>query len=176
MDNTRQGDATLPSKRKRELYVPIQDELKSLSDALISKREQFITLRVSVLSAQKISGMPRSSKSDNFRKIDNRVNRADILRRDIRRLENEINQRISVIDENREFIRDAESKIYLLQSRYLEGREWPEIMNALYGKEADFKQRENTYRRKMYRLHQTACFDVWKFWDVRSRRDAQKMV
>lgn len=147
------------------------EELQSLSGALISKQDQLASLQLSILSAQKLSDMPRSSKSDNVRKIDNRVNRADILRRDIRHLEAAINLRISVIAENKLFIRDADMKIYLLLMRYIYGIDWGEILQGLFGEAEDFQRKRVAYKRRMFRLHRQACSDIFKWWDVR-----QKMV
>lgn len=152
------------------------DELQSLSGALISKQDQLASLQLSILSAQKLSDMPRSSKSDNVRKIDNRVNRADILRRDIRRLEAAINLRVSVIAENKLFIRDADMKIYLLLMRYLYGIEWNEILRGLFGEAEDFHRKRDAYKRRMFRLHKQACVDVFRWWDVRQGDAQKKMV
>lgn len=52
----------------------------------------------------------------------------------------------------------------LIRYRYLYGYEWSDVMKELYGNRKDLKQKENAYRRKMYRLHQSALKELARLW------------
>ena len=48
------------------------------------------------------------------------------------------------------------SRKLVLELRYLDGRDWPDIIEVLWGKEFDFDDRYETYNRKTFRFHAEA--------------------
>lgn len=70
-----------------------------------------------------------------------------------RHLYTEINSAISQI---KHIVKKWPSRKLVLELRYLDGRDWPDIIEVLWGKEFDFDDRYDTYNRKTFRFHAEA--------------------
>ena len=127
-------------------------------------QEQRAMLRASMtsISAQEISDMPRSPSSFKDRMTD------DVIRMEA--LEAKIAAKTASQESCRRSIQTAvnslrrENAREIIRLRYLNGKEWAEIMRILYQREPDFLQKQSKYRRKMFRQHEGALKEMSKNW------------
>lgn len=59
---------------------------------------------------------------------------------------------------------EKEEACKLIRYRYLYGYEWGDVMYELYRDNKDLAAKQNTYKRRMYRLHDTALKELSKLW------------
>ena len=128
------------------------------------KYERLRTLKARMMSvpAQELSDMPRPPSSPKDRMAEYMVQ--------LEALENAINAETHKLEMCKANILDLSEKLRkqhageIIRYRYLYGYEWSRIMQFIYRDKADLHQRENAYRRKMYRLHQSALKEIAKLW------------
>ena len=83
---------------------------------------------------------------------------------ELKSIDRDIAGYVKVLVDHRAEIREAETKILLMQRRYLQRCEWNDICYELFGDNKDFASRHHYYRRKLFRLHDSACSVIWDFW------------
>ena len=151
---------------KKVMSTLMKTELEDLSTALLEQRELLQALRSgSALRAARLTGMPKAPHgSGRFRFESDRIAAIITTENKIHRLEDDIRERIAVIRDHSDEVRNAAQKVRLLNLRYLHGREWGDVLAALYGSQGDFLQRRESYRRSMFRMLDAACAEVWLYW------------
>lgn len=151
---TSQADSV---KEWLQAYQHGEKELEDMEDRLLTLRS-----RMTGVPAQELSDMPRPPSSPKDRMTEY-VIQIDMLERAIqhqKELQKKCRDSIMDVTEN---LRKPEARD-LIRYRYLDGYEWADIMQKLYGRQKDLNQRENAYRRKMYRLHQSALKELARIW------------
>lgn len=151
---TSQADAV------KEWLQAYQNKEKYLNGQM--EKHRMLQARMRSVHAQELSDMPRPPSTNKDRMAEY-VIRIETLERTIEKETLELERCRQSILELTGKLRRAEA-CKLIRRRYLEGYEWPEIMQELYGDEEDFQKKENTYRRKMYRLHQSALKEMARAW------------
>ena len=83
---------------------------------------------------------------------------------ELKRIDANIFSYIRVLIDHRAELRNADSMIELMRMRYLQRREWEDVSFRLYGHNKDYAARHRSYRRKLFRLHDSACSAIWDNW------------
>jgi len=153
------------------MYINQAEAVKEWLQAY-QKKEQYyngqleklrmLQARMRSVPAQELSDMPRPPSTVKDRMAEYAI-RIESLEKTIEKEGLELEQCRDCILELTGRLRKVNA-CKLIRSRYLYSKEWPEIMKDLYGAEEDFREKENTYRRKMYRLHQSALKEMSRAW------------
>lgn len=61
--------------------------------------------------------------------------------------------------------RGSADKKLVLQMKYLDGFKWEDINAALWLSKIDFNEKEDTYRRRTFKIHKAALFDISEILD-----------
>ena len=115
------------------------------------------------LSAWSPSPVPKA-KSNSFRRLETGTAKIVEAQQGLETIDRDIAGYIRVLIDHRAEIRDADVKIQLMQRRYLQRQEWEDVAFQLYGHNKDYAARHRSYRRKLFRLHDSACSSIWDFW------------
>ena len=107
--------------------------------------------------------MPKA-KSNSFRRLETGTAKIVEAQQGLETIDRDIAGYIRVLIDHRAEIRDADVKIQLMQRRYLQRQEWEDVAFQLYGHNKDYAARHRSYRRKLFRLHDSACSSIWDFW------------
>lgn len=149
---------------RHEISNHVKSDLKQMAARLKELRE----LRAEVVTAFSLpawcpSAVPRNT-SASFRRQEAAILRASNIDDRINCIKAQIQSYIDVIRANRESVANPDEKIYILERRYLDGVEWAKIQSELFG-----DNDKNKIKRKMYRLHDSACADVFIYWETVGR-------
>ena len=88
-------------------------------------------------------------------------------------LEGDMERRLAAHERDREAIVNLISKLKrdedrdVIKYKYLYGMEWREIKPKLYEKEEGYKEKPETFERRMYRAHIRALEWMGRLWDKR---------
>ena len=151
---------------KDVMAASTKQELEDLSAELQRRRELLETLSSgSALRAARLTGMPKAPRGSTQARFEaDRIGAKMAVQAKISRLEQAIMDRVTVITDHSDEILHAREKALLLRMRYLECKGWSEVQEALFGREPDYEQKYQRYRRSLFRLLNSACADVWAFW------------
>lgn len=137
--------------------------------------EKLRTLQAQMRSvgAQQLSDMPRPPSAPKDRM-------ADYVAK-VEALEQDIDEETKQLEECRETILEITGELKrvdackLIRLRYLRGYEWSEITEALYGSDKPWTEKEQTaYKRRTYRLHDSALAELAKLWKKGSASDRNR--
>lgn len=84
---------------------------------------------------------------------------------ELKRIDANIFSYIRVLIDHRAEIRDASEKIKIMELRYLRHKEWRDVVFSLFGNNPDYGRCYNKYRRTVFRRHDSACEDIFRFWE-----------
>jgi hypothetical protein len=130
------------------------------------ERIRELKARIMSVGAQEITDMPRApakirdtlaeymirmeelEEKMGFRLLKHEADRAAILR---------LLDRLQSNDERK-----------IIKCRYLYGQEWNDILLEVYRKAEGFSEKQESYRRKMYRAHESALEDMAKHWSEKT--------
>lgn len=150
----------LVAYRNNEEHIDKQlDKLRSLRARMMS------------VGAQELSDMPRPPSAPKDRMAEYVIQAES--------LEISIQNEINIHEESRKVIYelieqlDKPEERLIIQNRYLYGMEWSDVMMILYREESKFAQNMETYRRRMYRVHEDALEKMAKGWSKRGRNAEQ---
>ena len=115
------------------------------------------------LSAWAPSPTPKG-KSTSHRRLESGSVKLVEAQQELKRIDADLSRYIRVLSDHRAEIREADRKILLMQRRYLQRFEWNDICYELFGDNKDFAARHHYYRRKLFRLHDSACAVIWDHW------------
>ena len=59
----------------------------------------------------------------------------------------------------------------VIQMRYIDGFEWENINESVYGRSIDFADRVQSYMRRIYRAKETAIYKMAGIWEREDRKD-----
>lgn len=141
-----------------QAYLKGEEKIDNLLERLRS-----LQARMRSIGAQELSDMPRPPSAPKDRMAEYVVQ--------CESLEYEIKKAIREQDLCRKSLLALTAQLKrpeacaLIRYRYLYGYEWTEIMKKLYENQKDLAEKENAYRRKMYRLHESALKEMAKLWN-----------
>jgi hypothetical protein len=126
--------------------------------------DELRTLKARMMSvgAQQLSDMPRPPSSGKDRMADY------VIR--VEKLEASIQGSIDIQEDCKKaiekMIMDLEKpeERLIIRYRYLYGMEWSEVMDFIYKKEEQYLNKIESYRRRMYRVHEDALNKMAKGW------------
>lgn len=125
------------------------------------ERLEYLTSKMTGISAQVMNGMPRSSSMSTDRMAD-MLGRKEELEASIRAAVDKQAQKRKEIEEIIRHLRNTEERA-VIRLRYLDRTEWDEVLEIMFGNKSDFNDRFETYRRRMYRVHGTALVNMEKY-------------
>lgn len=149
------------SEMMKDWLAAYRNDEREINEQLEKLRE--LRARIMGIGAQEITDMPRApakirdvlaeymiraeeiEERMNARILQHEKDRAAILR---------LLDRLKTVEERS-----------IIKHRYLYGREWAEVMVAVYHNSADFGGKQEAYRRKMYRAHDNALRMMAREWD-----------
>lgn len=154
----------LPIGRQNDGGAEVKKALQNLMAKRAYTEENLQEIRSAYsLSAWAPSPTPKG-KSSSHRRLEIGALKLAEASEELKRIDADISGYVGVLIAHRAEIRDAETKILLMQRRYLQRREWNDICYELFGHNPDFAARHNHYRRKLFRLHDSACSVIWDHW------------
>lgn len=152
-------DKKLDGDKVREMlddYVIAEEDI----DREIERLE-YLTSKMTGISAQVLNGMPRSSSMSTDRMAD-MLGRKEELEASIRASVEKQAQKRKEIEEIVRHLKNTEERA-VIRLRYLDRTEWDEVLEIMFGGKRDFQDRFETYRRRMYRVHGTALINMAKY-------------
>lgn len=117
------------------------------------------------LSAWAPSPTPKG-KSTSHRRLETGSVKLVEATEELKSIDADIAGYVKVLIDHRAEIRDADAKIQLMRMRYLQRLSWEDVCFRLYGDNRDYAARHRSYRRKMFRLHDSACAAIWDNWQT----------
>lgn len=125
------------------------------------ERLEYLTSKMTGISAQVMNGMPRSSSMSTDRMAD-MLGRKEELEASIREAVERQAQKRKEIESIVRRLKNTEER-QVIRMRYLDRTEWDEVLEIMFGGKSDFNDRFETYRRRMYRVHGTALVNMEKY-------------
>lgn len=132
---------------------------KKIDEQIMEIRE--LRSRIMGIGAQEITDMPRaaSPKGDALTEYVIRLEALDArLSREMQAHEKERRAMIELLCKLPCEERDV------MKCRYLFGYGWDDVMQTVYGGSADFFQRKDAYKRRMFRVRNRAVLRMAKMW------------
>lgn len=126
-----------------------------------SERLERLETKLVGVGAQALTDMPKSPSPSNDRISDLMQQKFD-LEEDIRAtLEHRRRERMFFEKIIRRLKRSDERAV--IRSRYLDGASWGDVMDLLYGDEEDLLEREDMYRKRVFKLHGRALLSMAQY-------------
>lgn len=126
-----------------------------------SERLERLETKLVGVGAQALTDMPKSSSPSNDRISDLMQQKFD-LEEDIRAtLEHRRRERMFFEKIIRRLKRSDERAV--IRSRYLDGASWGDVVDLLYGDEEDLLEREDMYRKRVFKLHGRALLSMAQY-------------
>lgn len=126
-----------------------------------SERLERLETKLVGVGAQAFTDMPKSPSPSNDRISDLMQQKFD-LEEDIRAtLEHRRRERMFFEKIIRRLKRSDERAV--IRSRYLDGASWGDVVDLLYGDEEDLLEREDMYRKRVFKLHGRALLSMAQY-------------
>lgn len=126
-----------------------------------SERLERLETKLVGVGAQALTGMPKSPSPSNDRISDLMQQKID-LEEDIRAtLEHRRRERMFFEKIIRRLKHSDERAV--IRSRYLDGASWGDVVDLLYGDEEDLLEREDMYRKRVFKLHGRALLSMAQY-------------
>lgn len=113
------------------------------------------------VSAQVLTGMPRSPSASNDR-MAIMLGQKEDLEQSIKEAVSQQSQERNEIEEILTHI-DKPDERAVIRMRYLDRTEWKEVLDMMFGGRPDFLEKEETYERRMYRVHSSAILNMARY-------------
>ena len=154
----------LPIRKQNDGADEIKQALRNLLDRRTYHEQRIEEIRTAYsLSAWAPSPTPKG-KSSSHRRLEIGALKLTEAEQELKRIDADIARYVKILIDHRAEIRDADAMIQLMRMRYLKRMEWNDIAFQLYGDNRDYAARHRSYRRKLFRLHDSACSSIWDFW------------
>lgn len=133
-------------------YQQITEDIENLESRL-----EVLEIRAKSPRTSNIDGMPHNPSPDHDR-IGDAVAKIDSVKRTIAERKAQANEVYREIDAMIERLQGRYAHLWriILQLRYLDGMDWNDISFSVFGRQADFLSKEDSYLRRTYKYHQTA--------------------
>lgn len=125
------------------------------------ERLEYLTSKMTGISAQVMNGMPRSSSMSTDRMAD-MLGRKEELEASIRAAVDKQAQKRKEIEEIVRHLKNTEERA-VIRLKYLDRTEWADVLEIMFGGRKDFQDKYESYRRRMYRVHGTALVNMEKY-------------
>lgn len=126
-----------------------------------SERLERLETKLVGVEAQALTDMPKSPSPSNDRISDLMQQKFD-LEEDIRAtLEHRRRERMFFEKIIRRLKRSDERAV--IRSRYFDGASWGDVVDLLYGDEEDLLEREDMYRKRVFKLHGRALLSMAQY-------------
>lgn len=134
--------------------------------ALLRARADAIRDRAASPSSPTLDGMPRSPGFEGDR-LGEVIGIADVIERQVAEKEAQAVEAYREIDATIQQIsgKHATERKFILQCRYLDRMDWPDVIFLLFGEKDDFGDREDSYGRRAYNIHKAALQDIGTILD-----------
>lgn len=134
--------------------------------ALLRARADAIRDRAASPSSPTLDGMPRSPGFEGDR-LGEVIGIADVIERQVAEKEAQAAEAYREIDATIQQIsgKHAAERKFILQCRYLDRMDWPDVIFLLFGEKDDFGDREDSYGRRAYNIHKAALQDIGTILD-----------
>lgn len=136
-------------------YVSSEEEI----DRQIERLE-YLTSKMTSISAQVMTGMPRSTNASTDRMAD-RLGQKEELEASIREAVSMQAAKRKELEAVIRKLKNSEERA-VIRLRYLDRTEWGDVLEVMYGMKDDFNDRFDTYKRRMFRLRGTALVNMGK--------------
>lgn len=153
---------------KRYDVAAVKERLKTYSenqrdiDNQIERLERLIT-KMNGVGAQTISDMPRAKGVVGDR-IADMVSQKDDLERVIREAIEEQSREWKRIEKILNQLRKVDERA-VIRMRYHDGEGWSEVTKMLFGRKDDFEEKEETYLRRIHKIHGAALLNMARMSD-----------
>lgn len=129
--------------------------------ALLRARADAIRDRAASPSSPTLDGMPRSPGFEGDR-LGEVIGIADVIERQVAEKEAQAAEAYREIDATIQQIsgKHATERKFILQCRYLDRMDWPDVIFLLFGDKDDFGDREDSFTRRAYNIHKEALQDI----------------
>ena len=133
---------------------------QSIDEQLERIRE--LRARIMSIGAQEITDMPKAPTNLND-------SLAEYVIR-LEELEGRLTTEQAAHERDRQAIIDLLAKLKyederrVIRCRYLFGLEWQDVLNYVYGNREDYAEKNASYRRRVYRVHEKAIEDMGRHW------------
>lgn len=143
-------------KDRLNAYRDGEREIENQTEAL-----ERLTTKLEGVGAQEITDMPRSPSPPTDRMSDLVAQKIEI--------ESEIAEDVEEQRKERKFITGILRKLKsaderaIIRFRYLIGLSWDEVTDAMFGARTDYLGKEETYQRRVYRIHGAALLHMAEY-------------
>lgn len=143
-------------KDRLNAYRDGEREIENQTEALERLRN-----KLEGVGAQEITGMPRSPSPPTDRMSDLVAQKIEIEEEIAGVLESQRKERKFITSVLRK-IKSADERA-VIRFRYLIGLSWDEVTDALFGACIDYLGKEETYQRRVYRIHGSALLHMAEY-------------
>lgn len=140
----------------KELLRDYRESEKDI-DMQIERLDRIETKLMSIGSPS-LSGMPRDPSPSQSRMADLICSKID-LENDIKEAVAELKRKRKEIEKIIAKLRHSEERA-VIRMRYIDGLGWDEVLDAMFGGKEDFLDKEETYNRRMYKIHGSALLNM----------------
>ncbi len=132
--------------------------------AKLKEERAMLKARMTSISAQELSDMPRPPSNPKDRMSEYMIR--------LEALETKIAWKSEYQEICRFTIQSISDRLRkkeaqdIIRLRYLEGKEWTEILMEVYKERPEFRGKQSAFRRKMFRQHESALREMAKNWVV----------
>lgn len=133
---------------------------------LLRARADAIRSRAASPPTSAVDGMPRGPSFEGDR-IGGVISTADVIEGQVAEKEAQAAEAYREIDATIQQIsgKHAAERKFILQCRYLDRMDWPDVIFLLFGEKDDFGDREDSYGRRAYDIHKAALQDIGTILD-----------
>ena len=126
-----------------------------------SERLERLETKLVGVGAQALTDMPKSPRPSNDRISDLMQQKFDLEEVIRATLEHRRRERMFFEKIIRRLKRSDERAV--IRSRYLDGASWGDVVDLLYGDEEDLLEREDMYRKRVFKLHGRALLSMAQY-------------
>lgn len=158
------GETLLTDHAVKEWLSRYADAAREV--ALLRARADAIRDRVASPSSPTLDGPPRSPGLEGDR-LGEVIGIADVIERQVAEKEAQAVEAYREIDATIQQIsgKHATERKFILQCRYLDRMDWPDVIFLLFGDKDDFGDREDSFTRRAYNIHKEALQDIGTILD-----------
>ena len=124
------------------------------------ERLEYLTAKMTSISAQVMTGMPRATNASTDRMAD-KLGQKEELEASIRAAVSEQAKKRKQIEAVIRKLKNTEERA-VIRLRYLDRTDWGDVLEVMFGMKPDFNDRYDTYKRRMYRVRGTALVNMGK--------------
>ena len=153
-----------------EKTLAVKRLLRSYADSVKEKDNCYkaidlINERLCNAGVGELSGMPRNP-SPSFDRWTDLLDQKIELENELKELSERIRVCRNEICGLFQYISDVEAKM-VVRYKYLFGMEWKDVVAEIFVEKADFMEKEESYTRRVFRLHEKAIYEMSRHYNER---------